>query len=169
MYRVQLSDEQRQELQRRSHAPGVMPRTRDRLEMVRLSAAGWSVPRIAIHLGICEKRVRHWLKVYLAHGFDALPDRPHLGKASAFTPALQAAVQAELAHGERSWTARQLADWMDEQKGIRFSTSHFRRLLGRAGLVYKRTSRSLQHKQQPAQVLAKRRDLETLAKGGRQA
>lgn len=169
MYRVWLSDEQRQELQRRSHAPGVMPRTRDRLEMVRLSAAGWSVPRIAVHLGICEKRVRHWLKVYLAHGFAALPDRPHLGKASAFTPALQAAVRAELARGDRCWTARQLGDWLAEQQGVRFSTSHLRRLLGRAGLGYKRTSRSLQHKQQPEQVGAKRRDLETLAKGGRRA
>lgn len=169
MYRVQLSEEQRRELQRRTHAPGVMSRTRDRLEMVRLAAAGWSIPRIAAHLGVCEKRVRHWIKVYLAAGFDALPDRPHLGKSSAFTPAIQAAVRAELAKAERTWTARQLGDWVAAQFGVQRSVSQWRRLLRRAGLVYKRTSRSLQHKQKPEQVLAKQHDLETLAKGGRRA
>jgi hypothetical protein len=39
MYRVRLNDAQHQELNRRAHAPGVKPRTRDRLGMVRLSAA----------------------------------------------------------------------------------------------------------------------------------
>ena len=47
MYQVQLTDAQRDELERRAHDPRTQPRTRDRLEMVRLSDAGWSVPRIA--------------------------------------------------------------------------------------------------------------------------
>ena len=51
MYRVRLDEAARQQLQRRAHTPGVMPRTRDRLEMVRLSDAGWSVPKIACHFG----------------------------------------------------------------------------------------------------------------------
>ena len=37
MYRVRLTDAQQAELSRRAHAPGVRPRTRDRLEMVRCS------------------------------------------------------------------------------------------------------------------------------------
>jgi hypothetical protein len=32
MYRVHLTDQQREDLRRRTHAPGVAPRTRDRLD-----------------------------------------------------------------------------------------------------------------------------------------
>jgi len=46
MYRITLTDEQRQELRERTRQKGLAPSTRDRLEMVRLSDAGWSVPRI---------------------------------------------------------------------------------------------------------------------------
>src|SRR5947209_5616472 len=76
-----------------AHAPGLQPRTRDRLEMVRLSAAGWSPPQIAAHLQISEQRVRHYLKAFLAGGFDALPDRRHPGMASPLTPAMEAALR----------------------------------------------------------------------------
>lgn len=169
MYRIELSDEQRQELQGRCRAAGLPPRTRDRLEMVRLSAAGWRVPRIATHLGLCEKRVRHWIKRYLTGGFDALPDQPHPGRSSALTPTMLAAVRTEIARGERTWNAAQLAAWLQAQFGVQLSASHLRLLLRRAKLTYKRTSRSLQHKQKPAEVAAKQQELESLEKRGPRA
>jgi hypothetical protein len=46
MYRITLTDEQRRELRAHTRQTGLAPSTRDRLEMVRLSDAGWSVPRI---------------------------------------------------------------------------------------------------------------------------
>src|SRR5262245_7023287 len=122
-----------------------MPRTRDRLEMVRLSAAGWSIPQIARHLQISEPRVRFWIKQYLVGGFAALPDQPHVGQSSRLTPPLLAAVQAELAKGERTWTAEQLAHWLGEQHGVRLSPDWLGRLLKRARVSYKRTYRSVKH------------------------
>ena len=65
MFRVFLSESQRAELRRRTHEPGVRPSVRDRLEMVRLSDAGWSVPQIARHLGAHEQTVRRYVKAYL--------------------------------------------------------------------------------------------------------
>ena len=85
MYRITLTDEQRQELRARTRQAGLAPSTRDRLEMVRLSDAGWSVPRIARHLGQHEQTVRPWIKAFLAGGFDALPNKPRGGKVSALT------------------------------------------------------------------------------------
>lgn len=169
MYRVHLNDEDRQELQRRAHALGVRPRTRDRLEMVRLSAAGWSVPRIARHLGRCEPTVRQWIKTFLARGFDALRDQPPAGRTSRLTPAIRAAVRAELAKGDRTWTAAQLAQWIQAQGGVRVSAAHLRRFRRRWQLSYKRTGRSLRHKQQPEEVAAKQRELATLEKRGGRA
>ena len=169
MYCVVLDDEARGELHRRAHQAGVMPRTRDRLEMVRLSDAGWSVPKIAKHLGLSQRCVRHWIKTFLAEGFDALPDKPHPGQKSALTPEMIAAIRAEVAKGERTWTAEQIADWTAKQFGLRLSPGWLCRLLGRAKLSYKRTSRSLKHKQNPHQVAVKIADMRTLEKGARPA
>ena len=169
MYRVSLSDEQQRELQRRTREPGVRPRTRDRLEMVRLSHSGRSVPQIACHLGISEKRVRHWIKTFLAEGFEALADRPPVGRPSRLTPALRDAVRQELEKGDRTWTAPQLAAWIEEQFGVRVSASHLRRFRRRWQLSWKRTARSVKHKQKPDEVAAAKKELEALEKRGSRA
>jgi transposase len=169
VYRVHLSDEERHELQQRAHAPGVRPRTRDRLEMVRLSAVGWSVPQIARHLGICEKRVRFWIRTFLEQGFDALLDTPPAGRTSRLTPAIREAVRAEFAKGDRTWTAEQVAEWIAERFGVTVSISQLRRWLRRWKLSYKRTTRSVKHKQKPAEVAAKQTALEAEEKRGSRA
>lgn len=167
MYRVSLSEEQRAELKRRTQVPGLKRRTRDRLEMIRLADAGFSVPRIAHHFQLREDTVRHWIKRFLSHGgFEALSDQPHRGQVSQLTPALLAALRQELAATERTWTARQLAGWLAEHHGVHFCRDHLGFLLRRAGLTYKRTERSLRHKQDPEQVTAKQTELQELEKGG---
>lgn len=164
-YRVQLTEDQRTELQRRTRAVDIKPRTRDRLEMVRLADAGWPPLQIAAHFGIGAKRVRFWLGRFLTAGFDALPDQPHPGQKSRFTPELQECVRQELAQGTRTWTARQIAAWLEAEHHVQFSPHYLTELLRRAGLSCRRTERRLTHKQQPAQVAAERADLETLEKG----
>ncbi len=166
MYRVTLTNEQRQELQRRTRQAGIAPSTRDRLEMVRLSDAGWSVPKIARHLGLHEQTVRAWIKAFLAGGFAALPNKPRGGKQSALTPTMLEAVRSEVATGARTWTAGQLADWIAEQHGVRLSTGRLRVHLKRAKLSYQRTSRTLKHKQDPDEVAERKATLEALEKKG---
>lgn len=168
LYRVHLTEEQRAELQRRTRAAGIKPRTRDRLEMVRLLDAGWRVPQIAQHLRVSPRRVRFWLQQFLAAGFDALADQPHPGQTSRLTPALVELVRQELAKGDRTWTTRQLAAWLEEHHGVSFSRDHLGVLLRRAGLSCRRTERDLGHKQDPEQVAVCQADLETLEKGARQ-
>jgi transposase len=166
MYRIALTDEQRQELRQRTREAGLASSTRDRLEMVRLADAGWSVPRIARHLGQHEQTVRAWIKAFSAGGFDALPNKPRGGKHSALTPAMLAAVRAEIAKGTRTWTATQLADWVAEYHGVRLSTDRLRVHLRRAKISWQRTSRSLKHKQDPAEVAARQAVLDELEKKG---
>jgi len=169
MYRVCLTDTQREELQRRAHEQGVMPRTRDRLEMVRLADAGWSIPKIAAHLKIHEQRVRHYLKAFLAHGFDALPDRPHPGQHSSLTPAMEEAIRQELRQQGRAWTAPQLADWVAERFRVRLTPDHLSRRLKRARIAYKRTGRSLKHKRKPEEVEQKATQMAAHEKRGPRA
>lgn len=169
MYRIPLTDAQRHDLQRRTQQRGMMPSTRDRLEMVRLADAGWSVPRIARHLGHHEQTVRAWIKAFLCGGFDALPNKPRGGKHSALTPPILAALRAELASAQRTWTAPQLADWVAAHHGVRRSPGRLRVHLKRAQITWQRTSRSLRHKQDPAEVAARQAVLTDLEKKPRTA
>lgn len=166
MYRVTLTDDQRHELQRRTRQPGVAPSTRDRLEMVRLSDAGWSVPKIAVHLGAHAQTVRAWIKAFIAGGFDALINKPRGGDQSDLTAAMLEAARAEIANGTRTWSAAEIADWVAEQHGVRISPGRMRVHLKRAKLSYQRTSRSLKHKQRPEQVAERKAQLEALEKRG---
>jgi len=165
MYQVSLSEEQRAELVRRTRAPGLQRRLRDRLEMVRLSDAGFHVPWIARHLRGQEATVRRWLKQFLQHGFDALADQPHRGQTSQLTPVLLATLRQQIATTDRTWTAAQLAGWLAAHHGLYLSADHLGFLLRRAGLSYKRTERSLRHQQDPTQVAAKQAELQALEKG----
>ena len=167
MYRITLSHDQHEELRERTRQAGLAVSTRDRLEMVRLSDAGWSVPRIARHLGQHEHTVRTWIKAFLDGGFDALPNKPRGGKQSAVTGAMLEAVRAEVATGTRTWTAAQLAAWVAERHGVRLSADRLRIHLRRARISWQRTSRTLRHKQDPAEVAEREAVLTDLAKKGR--
>ena len=87
MIRIELTTAQCDELRSRTREAGITPRTRDRLEMVRLASAGWTAPRIARHLACHEQTVRKYLKAFLAEGFAALPDRPRPGRPPLVTAA----------------------------------------------------------------------------------
>lgn len=167
MYRVHLTDAQREELHRRARDPLIKSRTRDRLEMVRLSDAGFSVPWIAGHLGHNPQTVRQWIKAFLAGGFESLPDQPHPGQHSALTTAMEEAIRSHLRQEPRTWTTSQLAAWVAAQLGVVLSAAQLGRRLKRARIVYKRTSRSVKHKQNKEHVAQKQKELEADEKRGR--
>jgi transposase len=168
--RVALTPAQHDELRARTREAGVAPRTRDRLEMVRLADAGWSVPRIARHLGAHEQTVRKYVKAFLADGFDALPDRPRPGRPPSVTAAHLDALEALLDAGGRTWTAPQLAAWLERERGVRVHPDHLSVLLHRRRLGWKRTVTSVAHKRRdPAGYDAKVAELAALKKRPRTA
>ncbi len=149
MLRTSLTDSQRFELQalRRSDLPAV---ARDRLEMVQLSAAGWSPPRIAAHLGRHPHTVRAALTGFRDRGTAAFyPDKP--GPDPDHTR--RAAVTGRLAGllgQDRTWTARQLADALGPDVGIGHRQTRRYPALLKAG--YRRTAQTVGHKQDPRKV-----------------
>ena len=147
MFRVSLSEDEQAELRRRAHERGVRPSIRDRLEMVRLCDMGWSVPRIAQHLGAHEQTVRRYVKTYLTHGFDGLAPRPHSGRPPRVLVADLEAVEQLLDESDRTWTAPQLVAWLEVERNVRVCRDHLGRLLRRRGFRYKRTKQSVAHKQ----------------------
>jgi transposase len=167
MYRVTLTAEELSELNRLCHDKDTKPKTRTRLEMVRLSNAGWTIPQIAHHFDLTESRMRHWIKAFLADGFDALKSKQSPGPPIKVTPIVVASLKAMLSTTDQTWTAPQLQDWLEENHGISLNRSWLSEVLVKNGISYKRTTRTLRHKQDPAQVADKKADLETLKKGQR--
>ena len=170
MSRIELTAAQRAELRTRTHEADVAPRTRDRLEMVRLSDAGWTIPRIAEHLGAHEQTVRKYVKAFLAAGFAALPDRPRPGRPPRVTEDHLRAVEALLDAGGRTWTTRQVVDWLDREHGVRVHPDHLSRLLHARRFGWQRTVTSVAHKRRdPDAYDAKVVELDGLKKRPRMA
>jgi transposase len=166
MLRTSLSDSQRIGLHalRRTDLPAV---ARDRLEMVLMSAAGWSPPRIAAHLGRHPHTVRAALKGFAARGTAAFyPDAPGPDPDHARRAAVTGKL-SDLLGQDRTWTARQLADALGPDFGIGHRQT--RRYLGLLGAGYRRTAQTVSHKQDPAKVERAGRVLASLEKKWRRA
>ena len=164
--RVRLTPEQRDELNQRARARDVAPRLRERLDMVRLSDLGQTIPQIAQALGAHEQTVRKYLKALRAGGFAALPDRPIPGRPPTVTRAdLDALGQLldEAAARGQTWTKTHLVRWLAQERGVRITPQHLGVLLRRERFRWKRTKRSLRHLQKaPALQDAAAAHLESL-------
>ncbi len=165
MIRVVLSETQVGELTRLRRDAKTRPRTRDRLEMVRLANLGWNIPKIAQHFEMTESRVRHWVKTFLAEGFDGLCDRRGVGPKRRLTVLIVEQIRQMTITDGRTWTTVQINEWLLEQHGFSMNRRYLSDALNRHGLRYKRTTRTLHHKQKPEQVADRKADLETLKKG----
>ena len=168
MYHVTLTAEQAAELMKHRRDPKTKPRVRDRLEMVRRSDKGWSIPQIAQHFELTESRVRHWIKQFLAQGFEGLADRQGVGPKRRLTREILEQLRQVVGQDGRTWTAAQVNDWLLEQHGFTMNRRYLSEVLSKNGLSYKRTTRTIRHKQKPEQVAHRKADLQTLKKGQRQ-
>jgi transposase len=163
MIRVTLTPDTDQAVQALRRNPRLSPAERDRVEMVLLSAAGWSPPRIATPLGCHPATVRKVLTGFLRSGPTSLRHRrpgppPDQGRRVQVTMALDM-----LLGQDRTWTAAQLAAALGAQ-GIRLSTRQTRKYLGRMGGRWRRTVRTVRHKQDAARVAHAPHQLTTLKK-----
>jgi transposase len=163
MIRVHLTKDTHEALQALLRDPGLSPGERNRVEMILLSHDGWSPPRIARHLDYHAKTVRLALKGFRESGVSSLRHHPpgpapDLERRSQIIAALD-----RLLSQERTWTAGQLAEALVGE-GFRLSTRQTRKYLGKMEASWRRTKRSLAHKQDEKRVEHARGQLETLKK-----
>ena len=151
MIRLTLTANQREAVQALRRDRALRPVERDRVEMVLLSAEGWSPPRIGRHLGCHPATVRQALKRFTSDGPAALRWRPpgppkDLARRQQVTAALD-----RLLGAGRTWTAAQLAEAL-RADGIVLSTRQTRKYLRLLGARWRRTVSTLRHKQGPARA-----------------
>ncbi len=80
LYVRQLSDEERTTIQRLTHSQTAPVRLAARAWIIKLSAAGETVPAIARRLDGGAKTVRVWIRRFNADGVAALDDAPRPGR-----------------------------------------------------------------------------------------
>jgi transposase len=167
MYTVHLTDADRAAVQALRHDQTLAPAERDRVEMLLLSDAGWSPPRIAAHVGSCAKTVRLVVTGFAQTGAAGIRrTRPGPPPDTAKRERITAALTALLAQ-ERTWTAAQLAAALGGQ-GMPLSTRQTRKYL-RPLAGWRRTVHSLRHRQDATRVARARRQLAGLEQRGRAA
>jgi transposase len=168
MLRISLTPEDRAAVEALRRDPMLRPADRDRVEMVLLSAAGWTVPQLASHFHCCQQTVRRLLHGFAADGLPALRHQPRGPAPDAERrEQIEQALSALLAQ-ERTWTSAQLAEALPAH-GIQLSARQVRRRLQAMGARYLRTVRTLHHKQDPARVAQAKQDLAEFKKGLKQA
>lgn len=162
MIYIQLTPEGRNAVMSLRRDPRLSPSERDRVEMVLLSEQGWSVPQIASHLSYCVATVRRLFKRFSEEGVGALRHKaPGPPKDLVRAQQVQTALTTLLSQ-ERTWNATQLTHTLNEQ-GIHLSARQVRRYL-RGIASWRRTVRTLKHKQEPERLTRARKTLATLKK-----
>ena len=158
MIRIALTPEQREAVHALRRDPSLRPAERDRVEMLRLSEAGWAAPRIAQHLDCSTATVRRFFHAFRSQGLGAVRrQRPGPPPDTARRRQVAGALTALLRQG-RTWSARQLAAALAE-RGIRLSARQVHRHLPGLRARWRRTARTLRHRQAPARVAAARDQL----------
>src|SRR5215208_1446408 len=76
MLRISLTPKDRAAVEALRRDPILRPADRDRVEIILLSAAGWTVPQLASHFHSCEATVRRLLHRFAAEGLSALRRLP---------------------------------------------------------------------------------------------
>src|SRR5690348_16382568 len=109
---LSLDTQTRQDIERRRH------RTHDKRIAQRLSALLWvadgrTQSEVASLLGLSERQVRKWLRLYRTQGLDALTTLHHRGDPGNLRPAQVACLKQEIQTG-RFLTAQQICDWVQE-------------------------------------------------------
>lgn len=164
MLRITLTPDERGAVDGERRAAKTAAVVRVRCRMVLLAADGWSPPRIARHLGYHPHTVRAALRRFQERGLTGLaPDAPGPPPDTSRRAQVEAALN-ELLDQERTWTAAQLTAAVREQ-GIVLSVRQVRRYLVRLRARWRRTVRTLKHKQDPVKAARAQQTLGALKRG----
>jgi len=171
---IDLTGAQRAEVESALRRPGLAPRVRERLEMVKAAALGQDIATIGGWSGRGERTVRRWLGAYAGGGIGALADSPRSGRPAradaAYLAALESAVETgprELGLGFDAWTSDRLSAYLAREAGVRIAPGWLRALLAARRFRCGRPKHTLSHLQDPADVARCRAELEEAEKKSR--
>jgi transposase len=160
-WEVKVTDEQQQAVEGLLRRRDLVPRVRERLEMVKAVALGQDLATIEAWSGRSAGTIRRWVGRFLSGGAAALADAPRSGRPAradaAYLQALEGAVETPppaLGLPFDVWTSDRLSAYLAETTGVRLAPGWLRALLGRRRFACGRPKHTLKHLQDAAEVSA---------------
>jgi transposase len=128
-----VTAERRAEVEAELRRTDLVPRVRERLEMVKARALGYDLEAIAAWSGRSVRTVRHWLGRFGAGGVAALADAPRAGRpvkaGAAYLRALETAAETPppaLGLPFDVWTSDRLSAYLAQTTGVRIAPGWLR-------------------------------------------
>jgi transposase len=135
---------------------GPHPRVVRRAQMIRMSAQGHPVARIAEAWGVHPQTVRRTIKAFDAEGPAALADKPRPGRPPKATARYVACLKEAVATSPRdlgypfsSWTLARLREHLARRTGTVLHPAYLSGLMAREGIVYRRPKHVMAHLRNP--------------------
>lgn len=123
------------------------PKTRDRLQIIRLAQRGRAHQDIALDLAISPRTVQRWLNAYLDHGVQGLRRRKAKGRSAAIPAAMSEEIRRWVIQGPQAqgldranWTQEELAEHLYKTHGLRASRAAMGRFCRKIGIRLYRPS-----------------------------
>jgi transposase len=135
--RVFLTPKEDGKLWSMAKEPNLKPRTRVRIEIIRLSHGGWKVEKIASYQKCSTATVRKTLHRWKSEKFEGLEDKARPGRKQKWQEEDLQEVEKKLMDEPRSYNSRQLCEYLKETKNIELSERQIRRILKKKILVEK--------------------------------
>ena len=85
-YRIELSDEDRRELERRAGTPTLPYRDVQRARLILYAAGGMADKEIAVRCDCHPEVVSKWRRRFCEQGIEGLSDKPRAGRPRRFPP-----------------------------------------------------------------------------------
>lgn len=137
-------------------------KVKDRAEVIRLSAHGWYVEKIAAHFNWTAQTVREVLHRWEKLGLEGLWEKPGRGGKSRWVEADMVFLEECLELEPRTYNSVQLAQKLEQERSVKLSPDWLRQVLKKKGVIWKRTRKSHKGKQDPVVQQIKQADLEML-------
>jgi transposase len=135
--RVFLTPKEDEKLWLMAKEPNLKPRTRVRIEIIRLSHGGWKVEKIASYQKCSAATVRRTLHRWKLEKVEGLEDKARLGRKQKWQEEDLQEVEQKLTDEPRSYSSRQLREFLKETKNIELSERQIRRILKKKLFVEK--------------------------------
>ena len=108
-------------------------KVKDRAEVIRLSAHGWYVEKIAAHFNWTAQTVREVLHKWEKLELEGLWEKPGRGGKSSWTEADMVFLEECLEQEPRTYNSVQLAQKLEQERSIKLSPGWLRQVLKKRG------------------------------------
>lgn len=127
--RIILNAEENRTLHELRLATTVPQRVKDRAEVIRMSAQGLYVEKIATYFDWNVRTVRETLNRWKNNGLGGLWDAPHPGAKRRWHPDDIEYLESCLREEQRTYNSQQLAQKLEKDRNVTLSADHLRRIL----------------------------------------